>query len=322
MSRILITGATGFLGSALARRLVVAGHRVRILRRESSLLAALAGVEYETAIGDLRDAVAVSRAVRGCEIVFHSAALIQYWDHRNALQRAINVEGTRHVVDACLQHGVQRLIHVSSVAAVGYAPNATPIDETAAYNLAPFRLNYADTKHDAELLVRAGIARGLDAVIINPGTIYGPGDRRRAAYIRGLASPFTSSGGMSIVDVDDVVEGAIRAWQRGKTGERYLLTAENILFRDLGRIFAQHLHRTGPRIIVPSSVIRVCAALLTPIGRLRPEAWSLTPAMARVAHLTFFYSSAKAQRELGMVFRPVAETIARTVAWLREQGLV
>ncbi len=322
MSQILITGATGFVGSALARRLAGEGHRIRILRRGDSNLAALAGVAYEECIGDVRDPRAVERAVDGADVVFHSAALIQYWDHRNALQQAINVDGTRHVVEACLQRQVQRLIHVSSVVAIGYAPDGEPIDETAEYNLASFRLNYADTKHAAELVVREGIARGLDAVMINPGSIYGPGDRRRANYIRGLSGLVSSPGGMSVVDVEDVVEGAIRAWQRGTTGERYIFSAANLTFQEIGKLFAKVLHRPGPRVVIPRWAIHVLAALSAPLGRLRPDAWTLTPAMARVAHLRFFYSNAKAQRELGMTFRPVEGTISSTVQWLREYGLL
>lgn len=322
MMRVLITGATGFLGSALARRLAGEGHQIRILRRADSNLAALAGVHYEEIVGDLCDPVAVARAVAGADVVFHSAALIQYWDHRNALQRATNVEGTLNVVTSCLQHGVQRLIHVSSVAAVGYSTDGEPIDETAEYNLTPFHLNYADTKHEAEGIVHEAVQRGLNAVIINPGTIYGPGDRRRARYVRGLSGPFSSPGGMAVVDVDDVVEGAIRAWQRGKTGERYLLTAGNFLYREIGRMFAGHLHRKGPRLVIPGRAITGLAAILSPFGRLSPDRWSLTPAMARVAHLRFFYSSAKAVRELGMTFRHVDDTIFRTVQWLRSYGLV
>lgn len=322
MTRVLITGATGFLGSALARRLAAEGHQIRILRRADSNLAALAGVNYEESVGDLCDPAAVARAVAGTDVVFHSAALIQYWDHRNALQRAINVDGTRHVVEACVAARVKRLIHVSSVAAVGYSCGDEPIDETAEYNLTPFRLNYADTKHEAECIVHEAVRRGLNAVIINPGTIYGPGDRRRARYVRGLSGPFSSPGGMAVVDVDDVVEGAIRAWQRGKTGERYLLTAGNFLYREIGRMFAAHLHRRGPRLVIPGWAIKGLAAILSPLGRLTPDRWSLTPAMARVAHLRFFYSSAKAARELGVTFRHVDDTIFRTIQWLRGYGLV
>lgn len=318
MSRVLITGATGFLGGALARRLGHEGHVLRILRREDANLAAVAGLTYDEVVGDLRDASAVARAVAGCEVVFHCAALIQYWAHRNAEQHAINVDGTRHVVEACVHNRVRRLVHVSSVAAVGYARAGVPIDETAVYNLKPFHLNYADTKHAAEAVVQDAVQRGLDAVIINPGTIYGPGDRRRAHYVRGLSGFFSSSGGMSVIDVDDVVEGAIRAWQRGRTGERYLLTAENLSYREIGRRFAAHLHRVGPRVVLPAWVVRCLAALAFPFGRLRPTAWSLTPAMARVAHLTFYYSNAKARRELGMSFRSIDDAIFRTIQWLRE----
>lgn len=319
---ILVTGATGFLGGALVRRLVADGHAVRILRRPASSLCALAGVRFDEVIGDLTDTASVARAVAGCECVFHSAALIQYWDAGNATQDAINVAGTRHVVDACVHHGVRRLVHISSVAAVGYAPDGVPVDETCAYNAQALRLNYADSKYAAEGIVRAGVAQGLDAVMVNPGTIYGPGDRRRAAYVRGLSSWFSAPGGMSVVDVDDVVEGTVRAWQRGRSGERYILTAENLSYREVGRGFAQCLGRRGPQVVVPGWLLRVGAGVASALGRCIGRRPVLTPPMARAARARFYYSNAKACRELGMTFRPFAETAQRTVAWLRAEGLL
>lgn len=320
--RILVTGATGFVGSTLVRRLVQEGHAVRIFRRPSARLEALGGVACEESLGDLTDPAAVQRAVAGCHVVFHAAALIQYWDRYNAIQNQINVEGTRHVAEAAWQHRVQRLIHISSVSAIGYVPDGGLASESTMYNLGPLRLNYADSKYAAEIVVRDAVLRGLDAVIINPGTIYGPGDRRRVHYIRGLAGPCYTSGGMPTVDVEDVVEGAIRAWQRGRTGERYILVGENLSYREVGRIFATCWGRTGPRIWLPGAAVQALAALVRPLMRLRGPRGGLTPAMARVAAIRFYYSNAKARRELGMSFRPFRETAQRTITWLRQVGLL
>ncbi|MBI2343923.1 MAG: NAD-dependent epimerase/dehydratase family protein [Deltaproteobacteria bacterium] len=319
---ILVTGATGFLGAQLVRRLVADGHRVRIFRRERSHLNILQQIAYEEAIGDIADPVAVDRAVAGCRAVFHCAALIAYWEHLNALQTATNVEGTRHVVTASLRHGVARLIHVSSVSAIGLRADGAPADESVLFNLGRLRLNYADTKFAAECVVRDGVARGLDAVIINPGTIYGPGDHRRAYYVRSLASPVTSRGGMAVVDVDDVVEGAIRAWQHGRCGKRYILAAENRTYCEIGKRFAAALQRRGPLWVMPRWLIRVAAAVIAPLGRLFRRPWALTPTMARVAHLRFFFDNTKSCRELGMTYRPFTATAARTIAWMREERLV
>lgn len=282
---------------------------------------ALCGAPVEEVIGDLTDAAAVDRAVAGCATVFHSAALIQYWDDRNAEQNATNIEGTRHVVAACVRHGVRRLVHVSSVAAVGYAPDGVPVDETCPYNAGPLRNNYAESKRAAEEIVRAAVANGLDAVMVNPGTIYGPGDRRRAAYVRGLVSWVSAPGGMSVVDVDDVVEGMLRAWQRGRSGERYILTAENLPYRAVGRIFAQCLGRRGPFVTLPGWLIRLGAGAIAVVARVFGRRPTLTPVMARAATAYFYYSNTKACRELGMVFRPFPETAQRTVAWLQQMGL-
>lgn len=320
--RILVTGATGFVGSHLTRRLAAEGHAVRILRRDRSRLEALGDCPFEEMIGDITDATAVDRAVAGCDVVIHSAALIQYWVRRDAEQSAINVEGTRHVVHAALQHRVQRLIHVSSIAAIGYDPSGGLADETTPYNLGPFRNNYCNTKYAAELVVREGVRQGLDAVIVNPGTIYGPGDRRRLGYIRGLMSPVTTHGGTAVVDVEDVVEGILRAWRHGRTGERYIFIAENISFREIGRQLARLCNRHGPRVAVPTVILHLVAAVSDRWARCTRRPPRLTPSMARMANLQIYFSNAKACRELGLTFRPFADTAARTMAWYHAQCLV
>lgn len=320
--RLLITGATGFVGSHLVRRCVADGHAVRILRRETARLDALGNAPYTEVIGDITDPVAVDHAVAGCEIVLHSAALIQYWSQQNALQTAVNVGGTRHVVEAALRHRVQRLVHLSSIAATGYCENGALADEETTYNLGPIRNNYCDSKYAAEAVVHDGIARGLDAVIVNPGTIYGPGDRRRVNYIRGLVSPVSARGGMAVVDVEDVVEGVIRAWQRGRTGERYILIAENTTFAELGRAIAALLGKRGPRVTIPGSILHIVAAMCDRWARLTRRAPLLTPEMARLADVRAFFSNAKACRALDMQFRPFHETLARTIAWYRHERLL
>lgn len=331
--RILITGATGFLGSHLARRLRAEGHAVRILRRADSSLHALehAGTfeivstknlpsDFDHAIGDITDAASVDRAVAGCEVVFHCAALISYHDHRNAEQVAINVRGTQHVVDACVRHRVRCLIHVSSIAAIGVSPRDGALaDETTSFDaLAKLRMNYAETKRAAESVVQRAIReQALHAVIINPGTIYGPGDQRRIAYIRGLTQPVSAAGGIGVVDVDDVVEGAIRAWQRGRCGERYVLVAENWRHLDVGRAFARALGQHGPRCVVPTICVRLAAHAASACAAITQRESILTPTMARAAGATFFFSNAKSRAELGMEYRPFVDTVARTAAWLR-----
>lgn len=319
--KILVTGASGFLGSNLVRKLTSEGYSVRILRRASSSLDALSGCEFEEVIGDITNPASVTQAVRGCKIVFHSAAIIQYWDHKNSEQSAVNVEGTRYVVEACLQLGVTRLIHVSSVVAIGYDPAGGVADEKTEYNMRSLRMNYADSKYAAEQIVLDGVEAGLDAVIVNPATIYGPGDYRRAAYVRGMANFFTARGGMAVVDVDDVVDGCLRAWKRGKKGERYILSSENLSFKEIGKELAQHMGHKGPRFVVPSWLVRFAAWLLTPLGLIVGDKWSLTPTMARAAHVRFAYNNEKAEQELGMKFIPFPKAAKRTVEWMREQGL-
>jgi dihydroflavonol-4-reductase len=158
---MLVTGATGFVGSHVVRKLLKAGHQVRILRRGQSRTKLIDGLEVETAIGDVTDRESVLAAVQGCDVVFHVAGFVSFWRGNNEIQRRINVDGTRNVVEACLTHKIKRLVHTSSIAAIGFAPEGRLGNEALEYNWWPYRINYCDTKHLAEEEVRQGIAERL-----------------------------------------------------------------------------------------------------------------------------------------------------------------
>src|SRR4030042_237984 len=192
--------------------------------------------------------------VSGCEVVFHLAGLISYWSRQNSLQFEINVNGTQNVVKSCLEARVKRLIYYSATVAVGFNPGGLA-DEKTEFNLGNFEIAYCDTKYLAEKEIQKGVKEGLDAVIICPGSMYGPGDIRRIkeepVFPKGVSSLFYVKGGLGVVDVEDVVKGEILAWKKGKKGERYILVGENLSFYNIRKTIAEILGKNPPKVAFP-----------------------------------------------------------------------
>lgn len=323
--KILVTGATGFLGHHLTRRLIKDGYEVRILKEKSASMELLKGLKPEVVEGDIRDLEAVKKAVSDCEVVFHLVGLVSYWSKLNTLQFEINVIGTKNIVQACLEEKVKRLIYTSSTAAIGFEPEKLANEETK-YNLQNLRINYCDTKYLAETEVQKGAAKGLDAVIVCPGSMYGTGDLRRIRedpiIPRGFFSLFYIKGGLGVVDVEDVVEGEILAWKKGKKGERYILVSENLSFYEIRKTIAQILGKKPPTICLPYSVFLVLTYISNWISYFTEKKPKFTPEIARFNKIYFYFSSEKAKKELGIEFRPFRKSVERAVNWYKEKGYI
>lgn len=326
--RILVTGATGHIGVNLLRALTAEGREVRALvHRDDSYLNGLDGVERVT--GDIRDPDAVRRAVKDVEMVYHLAAHISIRRDDARIVEECNVAGVKNMVAACLEAGVRRLVHFSSIHALSTFPVDGLVDETR--QLTSEREGvpaYDRSKAAGEREVQAGIVRGLDAVIVNPTGVIGPYDYRPSAMGSALLSfyrrslPATVAGGFNFVDVRDVVQGALAAAARGRTGERYLLSGEWISTPDLARIIEEVTGSRAPSFVCPMWLARVAAPFV--------EGYSIvtrTPALFTAAalhalrnhrHITY----AKAKAELGYSPRPLRESIADTFAWFRESRMI
>ena len=317
----LVTGATGFVGSAVVRQLLARGAAVRILRRPASRLDLLgaAAAHVEHALGDVTDLASVLDATAGCRAVVHCAAAVAFGPGARAALRRVNVAGTAHVVDACLANGVARLAHTSSIAALGRtaAGSGAPLDESAVWTPSPANTAYAVSKHDAELEVLRGVAEGLDAVLVNPAVIFGPGrpGENTMALVERVARgvPAAPAGGTAVVDVEDVAAGLLAALDRGAPGARYVLAAENLPWTEILGTLARALGAPPPRRTVPPRVL-VAAGALAELGGLLGLEPSLTRETARTASRQDRYSADRARRELGLTFRPFAETARRIAA--------
>lgn len=325
LMKTLVTGATGFVGSHIAKKLIQAGHQVRVLRRENSSTKMLAGLPVETVVGDITDRASVFKAVQGCEAVFHVAGHVSFWRGNNELQKRINVDGTRFVVEACLSHHVKRLVHTSSIAAIGFAPEGRLGDETLPYNWWPYKVNYCNTKYLGEMEVQQGIKKGLDAVILNPAVIFGAGDLNlnSGAMIFQIARgrvPFYPEGGCCVCDVEDVAKGHLQAFLKGKTGERYILGGENYNWKDLFTFIAATIGVTPPRRKIPTAAYKMVGYVSDLLARFTEKGPDVTPESVRLSTIPCYYSSQKAIRELGYTTTPFSETVKKTYQWYRENG--
>jgi len=302
--KLLVTGASGFLGSHLCHRMTAEGHEVRALVRPTSDLSRLKGLPLEQITGDVTDPETVRRAVRDGEAVIHAAAAISYWGRDATQQAQVNVEGTRHVAQTCQTEGVKRLVHVSSVAAIGIPKNPErPASEEFPFNLEHSGLNYHLSKRRAEEAVLSEVARGLDGVIVNPATIFGPYGRgyrglemiekvRRARIV-----PYFT-GGICVVHVWDVVEGILAALHRGESGQRYILGGENVTYQAVVERAAQAMHLRRHFVPVPPAVTGLAAGILESLGRLRNRRPAITYATHYCASRYHFYDSGKARKVL------------------------
>ncbi len=323
----LITGATGFVGAAVLRRLLEEGHQVRVLVRPSSNRRNLEGLSADIVEGDLKDASTLRKALAGCCCLFHVAADYRLWSCNPDELYANNVTGTRNIMLASLAAGVERIVYTSSVATLGLTKNGSPADENTSVDLRDMIGDYKRSKYLAEQEVLALVEqRGLPAVIVNPSTPIGGGDIRPTPTgrmildaVRGR-TPFYVRTGLNLAHVDDVASGHLLALHQGIIGERYILGGHNMSLQEiLDKIAAM----TGGR----EPFMRLPHAAILPIAYLS-EAWAamtgrneprVTVAGVRLSEKTMYFSSEKACGILGYKIRPLDDSLQDAVEWFRNE---
>ncbi|NTU96742.1 MAG: SDR family oxidoreductase [Chlorobiaceae bacterium] len=329
MNTILVTGATGFIGSRLVRKLADTPDRITVLVRKTSDLSALSDLldKIQLVYGDITDSESVEKAMKGMDYVYHTAGLTYMGDKRTEQLFMINVEGTRNILRSALSAGVKRVLHVSSISAVGIAKDKKPLDENAEWNFDSISLEYARTKHLAELEVAESVRKGLDCVIVNPAFVFGAGDLNfnagrliKDVYNRRL--PFYPLGGVCVVDVDIVAETIMAAMKKGKTGERYIIGGENVSYRQLVGTIAKV---TGaPRVILPLPFWagKLLKSLIDHYKIRNRISKLFNLSMFRVASEFLYFDSSKAIRELGMMQEPHDRSIRSAFEWYRERNML
>jgi len=325
----LVTGATGFVGSAVARTLAARGHTLRLLVRPTSDRRNLAGLDAEVVTGDLTDTDSLIRAAAGCRYVMHVAADYRFWvPDPDAMLRA-NVDGALAMVHAAAQAGAERIVHCSSVAALGQIGDGTAADEATPTDQADFVGIYKRSKYLAEkaVLEKAKQDR-LPVVVVNPAAPVGPRDIKptpTGKMIRDAAAgrlPAYLDTGLNIVHVDDVAEGHVLALEHGRIGERYVLGGENMLLKDLLALIADVVDRRPPSLRLPEAVVWPAAFVMEKLASVTGIAPMMTRDHLKMARKKMFYSSTKATAELGYQPRPVRLAIQDAVAWFRANGML
>jgi dihydroflavonol-4-reductase len=324
---ILVTGGSGFVGAAVVRQLLQAGHAVRALIRPTSTHTNLVKLPIEIVQGDLLDADSLRRAMAGIRFVFHVAADYRLWArHPQDIVRT-NVEGTRALMEAALAAGVERIVYTSSVATLKARPDGAPSDETAPLEAASAVGAYKYSKVVAERLVETLVTeRNLPAVIVNPSTPIGPRDVRPTPTGRIIVEaaagrmPAYVDTGLNLVHVDDVAAGHLLALEKGRVGERYILGGQDVLLGDMLREIARQIGRSPPKLRLPRRLIFPIAYTAEAVAYFTDREPFVTTTGLRLAKNRMFFTSGKAERELSYRARPYNEAIADAIAWFRQHG--
>jgi dihydroflavonol-4-reductase len=326
--KTLITGATGFVGSAVLRRLLASGHDVRVLVRPGSDRRNLRGLECEVVFGDLRDLASLAEAARGCRALFHVAADYRLWVPDPATMYATNVEGTRNILQVASRTGVERVVYTSSVATLGCLPCGGVADESTKVSLRDMVGHYKRSKFLAEETVRTFFSEtSFPVIIVNPSTPIGPGDVKPTPTGRMVLQaaagrmPAYVDTGLNFVHVDDVARGHLLAFERGTPGERYVLGGCNMTLKALLDELATITGRPAPRFRVPHRLILPIAYAAEALAWLSPGREPfVTVDGVRLSRKKMFFSDDKARRELGHDPRPVRSALEDAVHWFQENG--
>jgi dihydroflavonol-4-reductase len=326
--RALVTGATGFVGAAIVRALGSAGWQVRVLARSGSNRGNLQHLPLEVAEGELADVQSLQRALAGCEGLFHAAADYRLGARDPAQLYLTNVDGTRNILNAARMMGVARTVYTSSVATIGIPRDGSPGAEGTPVALRDMIGHYKRSKYLAEEVAREAARNGLSVVIVNPSTPVGPGDIKptpTGQLVLDAAAgrmPAYVDTGLNIVHVDDVAAGHLLAYQRGASGERYILGGEDMTLQTILALVSRIVGRQPPRIRLPYAAVLPMAYLAEAVARVTGRSGRLTLEGVRLSRKHMFFSSGKAVSELGYRWRPPLEAFEDAVRWFRERGML
>jgi dihydroflavonol-4-reductase len=324
---ILVTGASGFVGSAVAHALIAAGYKVRALVRSTSSRKNLEGLDIEIAEGDMRDASSVARAMSGARFLMHVGADYRLWARDPEEILRTNRDGTRNLMQAALKAGVERIVYTSSVATLAVSASGESIDETRPLSFEKAIGAYKKSKVAAEQIVASMVAeQGLPAVIVHPSTPIGPRDVKPTPTGRIIIEaalgrvPGYVDTGLNLVHVDDVAQGHIAALQQGRIGEHYILGGQNVGFAEMLADIAALGGRRAPWLRMPRRLIYPLAFLAEAKARVTGREPFLTRDGLRMSKYRMFFSSAKAERDLGYRARPYKQGLGDALAWFGEHG--
>jgi dihydroflavonol-4-reductase len=325
MTRALVTGGTGFVGSNIALRLVERHWDVRILERPGASRELLEGGPFDFVTGDVLEPKTLPPAMQGIDVVFHAAGVVDYWKQGEERMYQVNVEGTRNVMEAALKSGVDRVVHTSSTAAMGIHPNEI-IDESFTFNVKPEQFVYGHSKYLAEEIVHEYAKKGLPVVIVNPTTVIGPRDIRKVSsgmvveVVKHCAPPLIPPGGVNVVPICDAAQGHIEAAIKGRVGERYILGGDNMTNLQLYRTIANVVGCGMKLKTMPRWQVSFVAMLTDMVQPQTSGPVPLTGDRLRLESKFFYCDTTKARSTFAMPHTPLRITIGRTYEWYEEMG--
>lgn len=325
-TRVLVSGANGFVGSAVCVALLRHSYAVRALARPTSDTASLDDLDVEIVHGDLLDPRSLERALEGCEGLFHVAGDYRLWARHPEEIRMTNVRGTRNILAAARDCGVERIVHTSSIATLGLHDDGTPADEDTAARYADMSGEYKRSKYLSEKMARRRARAGQDIVIVNPSAPVGPRDRKPTPTgqtildaARGKMPAYVDTG-LNVVHVDDVAEGHVLAYQRGERGRRYILGGENMSLREILTAVAELAGHRAPRVRLPHGALLPIAHAAEAWARVSDRAPTITVAGLKLSRHKMYFTSRRAETELGYHARPAKEALADAIQWFRDNG--
>lgn len=327
MSRpVLVTGATGFVGSHVALKLLERGERVRALVRPNSSLKNLQGLDLEVVHGDLTDPASLKAALAGCSRMFHVAADYRLWSRDPSQLYRANVQGTRNILEAASAAGLERIVYTSTVGALAASSNGHSSTEQTPVRLTDMVGHYKRSKFLAEAEATAAARRGVPVVIVNPSTPVGtrdvkptPTGRIIVDFLNGRMPAYVDTG-LNLVDVEDVAEGHLTAMEQGRVGERYILGNRNMTLKELLETLSRLSGRPAPKVKLPVELALGVACLSTGWGWITGQPPQVPLEAVRISRKKMFFDSSKAVRELGFRQRPVEEALEKAIRWFRDNG--
>lgn len=322
----LVTGATGFIGSHIARKLVERGEQVKILLRKSSQTKNIDDIDVERVYGDVLDLDSINEALKGCDTLYHTAGVASFRKEDYQKMEDINVQGTKNIMNAALESGIKRAVHTSSIAAIGTDLQGGIANEDTKYELDYLGVKYLDTKRRGEDAALELSKKGLPVVVVNPATVIGTGDiyLSSTAFILWFYKkkyPGYMDGTLNMVDVEDVAEGHILAAEKGRTGERYILGNENYTLLELFKLLEELTGIPRPKMKIPYFMALASGYFVERIlGLSFPNYSTMDVDSVKLSKLRWHFDSSKAIKELGYTPGDIKDSIRDTLQWFKENG--
>lgn len=324
--KIIITGADGFVGSNLIRELLTRNHEIVAFVKDGQDAKTIKDLNIDIKYGDILEPDTLAKAIKGCDALIHTAALTSMWPYRSEIQKKVNIEGTRNVMEAVLGFGLKRVIHIGTASSFGFGSKNNPGDETKKYLSDKYKMDYMDTKFTAQELVSKMVREdNLPAIIVNPTFMFGSyastmGSAKMIELVYNGKIPGFTNGGRNYIAVKDVCFAIANALEMGEIGEKYILGNENLSYKEIFTTIAKVTDAKAPKLFIPNLGVKLYGKILTILGKTFRFEPSVSYPMAVISCEEQYYQSNKAIKELGLPQTPIKTALTEAFNWLQENN--